>query len=64
MGNVEVFPHAEVNDAFDNLSCMPSNASEESNSMLDRFVVLMYDRTSDIMAVNDTRKQLFTQKSL
>ena len=30
---------------------------------LERFVVLLYDRTSDLLQVNDARKQLFTQKS-
>ncbi|KAG0718626.1 hypothetical protein GWK47_052074 [Chionoecetes opilio] len=42
---------------------MPSDASEESMSLLERFVVLMYDRTSDTMEVNDARKQLFAHKS-
>ena len=28
---------------------------------LEQFVVLLYDRTSDIMNVNDNRKYLFTQ---
>ena len=32
-------------------------------ALLERFVVLLYDRTSDIMNVNNARKQLFTQKS-
>ena len=32
-------------------------------STLQRFVVLMYDRTSDIEEVNEARKYLFTQKS-
>ena len=30
---------------------------------LERFVVLMYDRTSECREVNETRKQLFIQKS-
>ena len=30
---------------------------------LERFVVLMYDRTSECLAVNEARKQLFIQKS-
>ena len=33
-------------------------------SVLERFVVLLYDQTSDQGGVNDARKQLFTQKSL
>ena len=32
-------------------------------SVLERFVVLLYDKTSDQGSVNDARKQLFTQKS-
>ncbi|KAG0720473.1 hypothetical protein GWK47_048455 [Chionoecetes opilio] len=42
---------------------MPSDVSEESMSLLERFVVLMYDRTSGPMEVNDARKQLFAHKS-
>ena len=57
----KVFP--EVTDAFEELLCMSSDVSEESMSLLERFVVLMYDRTSDIMEVNDARKQLFAHKS-
>lgn len=30
--------------------------------LIERFVVLMYDQTSECMEVNDTRKQLFTLK--
>ena len=30
---------------------------------LERFVVLMYDKTSECLEVNETRKQLFIQKS-
>ena len=31
-------------------------------SLLERLVLLMYDRTSDIMEVNEARKQLFAHK--
>jgi hypothetical protein len=47
----------EVADAFSELLGMPSEVSEES------MVVLMYNRTSESMEVNEARKQLFTQKS-
>ena len=57
----KVFPG--VTDAFEELLRMPSDVSEESMSLLKRFVVLMYDRASDIREVNDARKQLFAQKS-
>ena len=56
-----MFP--EVTDAFEELFRMPSDVSEESMSLLERFVVLMYDRTSDIMEVNDAGKQLFAHTS-
>ena len=55
----KVFP--EVTDAFEELLRMPSDVSEESMPLLERFLVLMYDRTSDIMEVNVARKQLFAQ---
>ena len=42
---------------------MQQDMSEATMALLERFVVLLYDRTSDIMNVNDARKQLFTQKS-
>ena len=54
----------EVNDAFLELLCMPSEVSEESRLLLEQFVLLMYDRTSENTEVNEARKQLFTQKSI
>ena len=42
---------------------MPDDLSEQSLSLLECFVVLMYNRTSDSLGVNDARKQLFPQKS-
>ena len=32
-------------------------------TLLERFVVLMYDRTSEAQTGNEARKQLFTRKS-
>ena len=40
-----------------------NNISQSSMSLLGRFIVLLYDRTSDLVKVNDTRKWLFTQRS-
>ena len=57
----EVFP--EVTEAFEDLLLMQQDMSETNMALLERFVVLLNDRTSDIMHVNDTRKQLFAQKS-
>lgn len=42
---------------------MPQELSELSLSQLERFVVLIYDRTSACLDVNEARKQLFTQRS-
>ena len=57
----EVFP--EVTEAFEDLLLMQQDMSEATTALLERFVVLLYDHTSDIVNVNDARKQLFTQKS-
>lgn len=57
----KVFP--EVTVAFEEPLHMPADVSVEAMALLERFVVLMYDRTSDSLQVNDARKQLFTQKS-
>ena len=51
-----------VIDAFSELQGMPPEDSEESMSLLERFVVLMYDRASDIIGVNKARKQHFAHK--
>jgi hypothetical protein len=42
---------------------LPGDVIELSMSRVERFVVLMYDKTSDTIEVNEARKQLFTQKS-
>ena len=52
----------EVTNAFIELEREPSAVSEESMSRLERFVVLMYDNTSDTMEINEARKQLFAHK--
>jgi len=56
----EVFP--EVTEAFEHLLLM-EEIGDSVTSVLERFVVLLYDRTSDLMGVNEARKSLFTQKS-
>jgi len=42
---------------------MQTEISELTMKTLERFVVVLYDCTSDIMSVNDSRKYLFTFKS-
>ena len=49
--------------AFEHLLLMEDNLSESVISVLERFVVLLYNRTSDLELLNDARKWLFTQKS-
>ena len=42
---------------------MEDDIKDSVMSLWERFVVLLYNRTSDHVSVNDARKQLFTQKS-
>ena len=55
----QAFP--EVTDAFAMLSSEPDSVAA-SMPLLERFVVLLYDRSSSKTAVNAARKQLFTKK--
>ncbi|KAK1875017.1 Hemoglobin-binding protein C, partial [Dissostichus eleginoides] len=50
----KMFP--EVTKSFEEL--LPREVSEPSMLLLERFVVLMYNRTSDIVEMNEARKQL------
>ena len=52
----------EVTDAFATLSSAPQSIEEAILQKLERFVVLLYDRTSNLHCVNASRKALFTQK--
>lgn len=52
----------DVTDVFLALANSPSEISLQMMETLERFVVLLYDRTSTKTAVNDARKQLFIQK--
>ena len=56
-----VYP--EVTEAFEELIHMTYPISDRTLEVIERFVVLMYGRTSDLSTVNDARKQLFAQKS-
>ena len=42
---------------------MEDDINQSTMSLLERFVVLIYNRTSDLVSVNDARRWLFTQKS-
>lgn len=52
----------EVTPAFCTLASMPSNIDGQIE-VLEHFVVILYDRTSSEVRVNDARKHLFCQKS-
>ena len=54
-----VYP--EVTEAFEELMHMADPISDRTLEVIERFVVLMYSRTSDLSRVNDARKQLFAQ---
>ncbi len=51
----------DVTATFCALSMTPASVDHWLKS-LERFVILIYDRTSDQICINLTRKQLFTQK--
>ena len=52
----------EVTSAFHLLSDRPESVTDECMDILERFIVLLYDRTCPKMKVNEARKILFTQK--
>jgi len=55
--------YGDVTPVFCALVARPSPQSiEEWLGPLERFMVLLYDRTSSQECVNEARKQLFTQK--
>ena len=56
-----VFP--ELTPVLQTLSSSPEDIAEESMSVLERFVVLLYDRTSNLTKVNEARQELFCKKS-
>ena len=49
-------------DAFESLIHM-EETGKTAMAVLERFVVLLYDHASDLLQVNDARKQFFIQKS-
>lgn len=53
----------EVTSSFKNLSCAPEDISDTDMAIIQWFVVLMYDRTSEEMDVNGAQQQLFTRKN-
>ena len=56
----QVFP--EVTDVFVKLSC-PCEVTDSDIEVLQRFTILLYNRTSEETEVNTARRILFTQKN-
>lgn len=52
----------DVTQVFEELGNVPSQVSEQYLDTLERFVVILYDRTSTCTQVNSARKYLFTKK--
>ena len=56
--------YGNATDAFCALAITPSKEDiEKWLPVLERFVLLLYDRTCTLEHVNDARKQIFTQKN-
>lgn len=56
-----VFP--ELTPVLQTLKSSPECITEECMAVLERFVVLLYDRTSNLTKVNEGRQELFCKKS-
>ena len=54
--------YPEVTEVFARLSNAPATIAECDFAVLERFVVLMYDRSSLCATVNAARRQIFTKK--
>ena len=52
----------EVTTAFIAASAGPEQVSDEIIAVLERFTILLYDRTSSKLNINDARQELFTKK--
>ena len=54
--------HEEVSLTFTAPSHISSEVSDRDLSILEKFVVAMYDRSSTVTTINDARLDLFAQK--
>lgn len=52
----------EATDAFLALSDAPPNVPDETFAILERFTVLLYNRTSSLQDINEARHELFVKK--
>ena len=53
----------ELTEALQNVCSAPSVIPEETKQVIERFVILLYDRTSTCDKVDQARKKLFAKKS-
>ena len=56
-----VFP--ELTGTLQSLTLLPATISKECMAVIERFVVLLYNRTSNLTEVNEARQELFSKKS-
>ena len=54
----------EASDVFTELSSYLTHIEEEDTGRLEKFVVMMYDRSSSTEAVDDARLELFSRKQI
>jgi len=59
LGHLGSFP--DITHTFAELSQVAGSVSEEQISQLERFVILLYDKTSECTHVNEARKVLFAK---
>ncbi|WAQ99043.1 hypothetical protein MAR_023416 [Mya arenaria] len=57
----DVFP--DVTDAFSLLADVPPSILESTIEVLEKYVVLLYDRTCQLAAVNEARQHIFARRS-
>ena len=57
----DIFP--DVTDTFAKLSSYPFTIDDSDMMMIERFIILLYDRSSISESVDSTRKKLFMQKN-
>ena len=53
----------ELTDALLKLSCAPSDIPEDAMHIIERFVILLYDRTATCTDIDKARCKLFANKS-
>lgn len=54
--------YEDVTPTFLSLSAGPAQLKDEDVAVLERFTIILYDRTSTIVEINEARRELFTKK--